>query len=111
WIVKEYLRIIPADQQWGICHWCPTDAPSNSGWRGGEPVGIWDINYYRKHAYAGFVRGFGGVVTGIDDVKVDESSAKKGIFDLSGRRIADGTDISTLPAGFYIMNGKKVVKK
>ena len=111
WIVKEYLRIIPADQQWGICHWCPTDAPSNSGWRGGEPVGIWDINYYRKHAYAGFVRGFGGVVSGIEDVKADESSAKKGIFDLSGRRIADGTDFSTLPAGFYIMNGKKVVKK
>ena len=111
WIVKEYLRIIPADQQWGICHWCPTDAPSNSGWRGGEPVGIWDINYYRKHAYAGFVRGFGGVVTGIEDIKGDESSAKKGIYDLSGRRVSDGTDISTLPAGFYIMNGKKFVKK
>lgn len=111
WIVKEYLRIIPADQQWGICHWCPTDAPSNSGWRGGEPVGIWDINYYRKHAYAGFVRGFGGVVSGIEDIKADESSAKKGIYDLSGRRVSDGTDFSTLPAGFYIMNGKKFVKK
>ena len=57
WIVKEYLRIIPPAQQWGICQWCTTDAPSNGGWRGGEPVGIWDLNYYRKHAYAGFVRG------------------------------------------------------
>ena len=110
WIVKEYLRIIPAEQQWGICHWCPTDSPSNSGWRGGEPVGIWDINYYRKHAYAGFVRGFGGVVTGIEDVKADNSMVKKGIFDLSGRRISDATDFSSLPAGFYIVNGKKVVK-
>ena len=57
WIIKEYLRIIPPAQQWGICQWCTTDSPSNSGWRGGEPVGIWDQNLYRKHAYAGFVRG------------------------------------------------------
>ena len=57
WIIKEYFRIIPPEQQWGICQWCTTDAPSNSGWRGGEPVGIWDQNYYRKHVYAGFVRG------------------------------------------------------
>ena len=57
WIVKEYLRIIPPAQQWGICQWCTTDAPSNGGWRGGEPVGIWDQKLYRKHAYAGFVRG------------------------------------------------------
>ena len=57
WIIKEYFRIIPPEQQWGICQWCTTDAPSNSGWRGGEPVGIWDLNYNRKHVYAGFVRG------------------------------------------------------
>ena len=57
WILKEYFRIIPPAQQWGICQWCTTDAPSNSGWRGGEPVGIWDLNYNRKHVYAGFVRG------------------------------------------------------
>ena len=57
WIIQEYFRIIPAEQQWGICQWCTTDAPTNSGWRGGEPVGIWDLDYYRKHVYAGFVRG------------------------------------------------------
>ena len=57
WIIKEYLRIIPPEQQWGICQWCTTDSPANSGWRAGEPVGIWDLNYYRKHTYAGFVRG------------------------------------------------------
>ena len=55
WIFKEFFRIIPPAQQWGICQWCPTDAPANSGWRGGEPVGIWDLSYYRKHVYAGFV--------------------------------------------------------
>ena len=60
WIIKEYFRIIPADQQWGICQWCATDAPASSGWRGGEPVGLWDSNYYRKHTYAGFADGLSG---------------------------------------------------
>ena len=60
WIIKEYFRIIPADQQWGICQWCATDAPASSGWRPGEPVGLWDSNYYRKHTYAGFADGLSG---------------------------------------------------
>lgn len=112
WIVKQYLTIIPPEQQWGICHWCPTDSPANSGWRANTPVGIWDINYYRKHAYAGFVRGFGGVKTGIENVEAANTAvAKKGIYDLTGRRFAEGTDFSTLPAGLYIVNGKKVVKR
>lgn len=112
WIIKQYLTIIPPAQQWGICQWCPTDAPSNSGWRADTPVGIWDINYYRKHVYAGFVRGFGGVKTGIENIEMENCPAiKKGIFDLSGRRFAEGTDISSLPAGVYIVNGKKMIKK
>ena len=60
WIIQEYFRIIPPEQQWGICQWCTTDAPASSGWRGGEPVGIWDLDFYRKHIYAGFVRGLSG---------------------------------------------------
>ena len=56
-IVYEYLTRIPAAQQWGICQWCITDAPSTSGWRPGEPVGLWDSEYYRKHTYAGFADG------------------------------------------------------
>lgn len=112
WIIKQYLTIIPPAQQWGICQWCPTDAPANSGWRANTPVGIWDVNYYRKHVYAGFVRGFGGVRTGIENVEMENSPAvRKGIFDLSGRRFAEGTDFSSLPAGVYIVNGKKMIKK
>ena len=38
-IVKKYLEIVPKDQQWGICQWCATDSPANSGWRAGLPVG------------------------------------------------------------------------
>lgn len=59
-VVSEYLRIIPAAQQWGICQWCATDSPAGSGWRAGEPVGLWDSNYYRKHTYAGFADGLSG---------------------------------------------------
>ena len=112
WIIKEYLRIIPAAQQWGICQWCPTDAPDYSGWRGGEPVGIWDLDYYRKHVYAGFVRGLGGDgSTGINKVKADKTiNASKGIYNINGVRL-NTTSADELPAGLYIIDGKKVVVK
>ena len=58
-IVKKYLEIVPKEQQWGICQWCATDSPANSGWRPGLPVGLWDLDYYRKHTYAGFAAGLG----------------------------------------------------
>ena len=58
-IVKKYLEIVPKDQQWGICQWCATDSPANSGWRAGLPVGLWDSDYYRKHTYGGFAAGLG----------------------------------------------------
>lgn len=58
-IVSKYFEIIPPAQQYGICQWCVCDAPGalGTGWRGGEPVGLWDRNYQRKHAYAGFADG------------------------------------------------------
>ena len=110
WIIEEYFRIIPPSQQWGICQWCPTDAPNN-GWRANEPVGIWDINYYRKHVYAGFVRGLnGGDPTGINNIKMDKTTdTSKGIFNLNGVRM-QGTSLHDLPSGLYIVNGKKIVK-
>ena len=112
WILKEFFRIVPPAQQWGICQWCTTDAPTNSGWRGGEPVGIWDLNYYRKHVYAGFVRGLGGeVYSGINGVKTDETvkNNPKGIYNLNGMRM-QANSLDELPNGLYIVNGKKVAK-
>ena len=110
WIIKEYFRLIPPEQQWGICQWCTTDAPSNSGWRGGEPVGIWDLNYYRKHAYAGFVRGLnGGEPAGIGSVEADQTvDTSKGVYGLNGMRM-NTTSLDGLPAGIYVVDGKKVV--
>ena len=111
WILKEFFRIVPASQQWGICQWCPTDSPANSGWRANEPVGIWDINYYRKHVYAGFVRGLGGSTSGIKKVEVDKAvnAASKGIYTINGVRL-QATSLDELPSGLYIVDGKKVVK-
>lgn len=59
-IVKKYFEIIPVAQQYGITQWCITDSPTNSSWRGGEPVGLWDAHYSRKHTYAGFADGLAG---------------------------------------------------
>lgn len=59
-IIRKYFEIIPAEQQYGITQWCATDSPADSGWRGGEPVGLWDLNYNRKPAYEGFVNGLRG---------------------------------------------------
>ena len=111
WIIKEYFRLVPPEQQWGICQWCGTDAPANSGWRKNEPVGIWDLNYYRKHVYAGFVRGLnGGEPTGIDSIEADKKvDTSKGIYNLNGMRMPT-TSLDKLPSGLYIVNGKKVVK-
>ena len=110
WIIKEYFRLMPPAQQWGICQWCPTDSPANSGWRANTPVGIWDLNYYRKHVYAGFVRGLGGVLNGIEGVAADAAaSTSHSIYTLSGTRLP-ATSLDELPRGIYIVDGRKVAK-
>lgn len=56
-IVKAYFEIVPAAQRYGITQWAATDSPANSSWRGGEPIGLWKLDYTRKPAYAGFADG------------------------------------------------------
>ena len=110
-IFRKFFEIIPPEQQWGICQWCTNDAPSSSGWRGGEPVGIWDQKFYRKHVYAGFVRGlYGGDPTAIHSAQADKTiDTSKGIYTLQGVRL-QATSLDDLPRGIYIVNGKKVAK-
>lgn len=57
WIIEQYFKIVPVKQQYGICQWCLTDSPTDSGWRPGQPVGLWNLNYQRKPAYGGFADG------------------------------------------------------
>ncbi|WP_308278247.1 endo-1,4-beta-xylanase [Prevotella sp.] len=58
-VLKKYFEIIPIDKQYGITQWCATDSPKDSGWRPGLATGLWDLNYLRKHTYAGFAVGLG----------------------------------------------------
>ena len=60
WIIEQYFAIVPTSQQYGICQWCLTDSPASSSWRGGQPVGLWNLNYQRKPAYGGFAEGLSG---------------------------------------------------
>jgi len=56
-VVQKYLELIPAAQRYGITIWSPLDSPSGSGWRAGEPVGLWTEGYVRKPAYMGVAEG------------------------------------------------------
>lgn len=69
WIIEQYFKIVPVNQQYGICQWCLTDSPTDSGWRPGQPVGLWNLNYQRKPAYGGFADGLASSAKGESDVK------------------------------------------
>ncbi|MDE6285747.1 MAG: endo-1,4-beta-xylanase, partial [Muribaculaceae bacterium] len=57
-IVKKFFEIIPKEQQYGVVQWAARDAGSEEwDWRKNEPIGIWDRNYSRKPAYAGWCEG------------------------------------------------------
>lgn len=61
-IISKYFEIIPVEQQYGITQWCATDSPADSGWRPGEPTGLWDSSFKRKPTYVGFANGLAGKV-------------------------------------------------
>lgn len=61
-IIEKYFEIIPQAQQYGITQWCCTNSPADSGWRAGEPCGLWDLNYSRTPSYGGFANGLAGKV-------------------------------------------------
>lgn len=49
--------------------------------------------------------------SGISDIKTSDK-INTGIYDLSGHKVrTDKTSIDDLPSGFYIINGKKIIKK
>lgn len=64
-----------------------------------------DALYFYKHSDT--------TPTGIGEVSSDSMKpAVKGIFNLQGMRVADSADDATrLPAGIYIINGRKVIVK
>ena len=47
-----------------------------------------------------------------EDSSIDSKFAKLGVFNLNGQLVRTGsTDVSGLPSGIYIVNGKKVFVK
>lgn len=59
----------------------------------------------------GFDNGSGLVVTGIEGIKEDllERTATPGVYTIDGRLLGREIGIDSLPAGIYIVNGKKVL--
>ncbi|MCF3107717.1 endo-1,4-beta-xylanase [Niabella sp. CC-SYL272] len=51
YVLETYFELVPAAQRYGITLWSPLDSPADSGWRPGEPVGVWTGQYTRKLAY------------------------------------------------------------
>ena len=51
-----------------------------------------------------------GTTTAIDDVEADNTlNTSNAIYDINGKRLP-ATSLDELPAGIYIVNGKKIVK-
>ena len=59
-IIRAYFKYIPAAQRYGITIWSPTDSPTSSSWRAGQPIGLWTLEYDRKRAYGGAADGLSG---------------------------------------------------
>lgn len=62
-----------------------------------------------------YIDGVANGTTGIDEVAFGDEEptgkAAKGIFNMNGQLVSNGSDTTNLPAGMYIVNGKKCVVK
>lgn len=60
-----------------------------------------------------YIDGVANGTTGIDDVTFGDEEptgkAAKGIYNMNGQLVSNGSDTTNLPAGMYIVNGKKCV--
>lgn len=60
-----------------------------------------------------FIDGVANGTTGIDEVAFGDEEptgkAAKGIYNMNGQLVSNGSDTTNLPAGMYIVNGKKCV--
>ena len=61
-----------------------------------------------------YIDGVANGTTGIDEVAFGDEEptgkATKGIYNMNGQLVSNGSDTTNLPAGMYIVNGKKILK-
>ena len=50
------------------------------------------------------------VTTGVEDLTAETTATARGIYSVTGQYLGTADQLPTLPAGVYIINGKKVVK-
>lgn len=62
-VIQMYLKIVPKDQQYGICHWSLNDTASEMN----DPVGLWDLNWERKLTYVAYVDAFTKALPSTED--------------------------------------------
>ena len=82
--------------------------------KGGETATINAFHAYYQPAdgqEAAAAIGFTSETAGISNVTTTASSAAKGVYDLSGRRVAANLAAAKLAKGIYVVNGKKVAVK
>lgn len=79
----------------------------NDGTKARDNAGWFKLDEFRLF-YLG-----NGEADGIDGVEADstQQAATAGVFDLTGRRLRPDNSVEDLPAGMYIVDGKKVAVK
>ena len=106
WLTSDHAYILQAD---GLFHKVTSDNPSVT-----VPAYRAYISYNSHEGAKPLSIVFDGETTGIGDVTNEATDGKNGpVYDLQGRRVADRLDDARhrLPAGVYIVGGRKVVVK
>ena len=74
------------------------------------------IPAYRAYLVAETLSAANGLIISIEDANditspISDVQRTSSIYDLSGRKVAEGSDLRRLPKGIYIQNGRKITIK
>ena len=107
WLTSDHAYILQAD---GLFHKVTSNNPSVT-----VPAYRAYISYNSHEGAKPLSVVLDGETTGIGDVTNEATDGKNGpVYDLQGRRVADRLDDATrhqLPAGVYIVGGRKIIVK
>lgn len=75
----------------------------------GNPHELLGFRYYANSSRSLIQEHDITIVTGVVDVRTDRQNRPTGVYTIDGRKVSNGDIITELPAGIYIVNGKKMV--